>query len=152
MDVSAQVVGDVHLGAESSIWMNVVVRGDVNAIRIGARSNLQDLSMVHMTTGISNAEIGEDVTIGHGVTIHGARVGSGALIGIGAILLDNASIGERALVAAGSLVPSGMQVPPGVLVRGKPARVVRELDEAECNQGRVLAVRYVELARAHAEG
>jgi gamma-carbonic anhydrase len=102
-----------------------------------------------MSHGMSHAEIGDDVTIGHRVVIHGARVESGALIGIGAILLDNAVIGSEALVAAGSLVPSGMNVPPRVMVRGQPARVIRDLREDEWTQGRRLAEHYVTLARNH---
>jgi carbonic anhydrase/acetyltransferase-like protein (isoleucine patch superfamily) len=102
-----------------------------------------------MTTSISNTEIAEDVTVGHGVILHGARIESGALIGMGSILLDNTVIGEQCLVGAGSLVPSGLVVPPRMLVLGRPARVVRELSPDECQQGRLLAARYVELARKH---
>jgi carbonic anhydrase/acetyltransferase-like protein (isoleucine patch superfamily) len=101
---------------------------------------------------MSNAEIEEDVTLGHGVIVHGATIRSGALVGMGSILLDNAVIGAQSLVGAGSLVPSGMQVPPRVLVLGRPAKVVRDLSPEEWEQGRVLAARYVGLARAHREG
>ena len=126
-----------------------MLRGDVGYIRIGARTNIQDLSMLHMSLDISNTEIGEDCTIGHNVVIHGAKIGSGALIGMGAILLDNVSVGEESLIGAGSLVRSGFEVPPRRLVLGNPARVVRELEGDEITQGRVLAARYVEVARAH---
>jgi carbonic anhydrase/acetyltransferase-like protein (isoleucine patch superfamily) len=147
---TAAVVGDVELGDDASVWYGAVLRGDVGRIRIGRRSNVQDLACVHMTFGVSNAEIGDEVTIGHHATIHGARVGDGALIGIGAILLDNAVIGHEAWVGAGALVPVGMQVPPRVLVLGQPARIVRELDEKDFLLGRRLAERYVGVAREHA--
>jgi carbonic anhydrase/acetyltransferase-like protein (isoleucine patch superfamily) len=143
------VVGDVVIGALASVWYGCVLRGDVGYIRIGARSNVQDLSCIHMTTELSKTVIGEDVTIGHGVIVHGATVGDGALIGMGAILMDNAVIGEEALVAAGALVPAGMQIPPRTLARGQPARIVRELAESEWGEGRRGAARYLELAAAH---
>ncbi len=147
---TAVVIGDVELGADANVWYGAVLRGDVGAIRIGARCNIQDLTMVHMTHGQSTAELGDDVTVGHSAIIHGARVGAGALIGMGAILLDNAVIGEEAVVGAGSLVTSGFVAPPRTLLLGRPARVARELSAEECAQGRALAARYVELARAHA--
>jgi carbonic anhydrase/acetyltransferase-like protein (isoleucine patch superfamily) len=146
---TAVVIGDVELGDDVSVWFGTVLRGDVGYIRVGARSNIQDLSMVHMSRDISNTEIGEDCTIGHNVVIHGATIGSGALIGMGAILLDNAVIGEQALVGAGALVKAGFKVPPRTLVVGNPARVVRELDPGESDQGRMLAARYIEVAREH---
>jgi carbonic anhydrase/acetyltransferase-like protein (isoleucine patch superfamily) len=146
---TAVVIGDVELGEDVSVWYGSVLRGDVGWIRVGARSNIQDLSMLHMSRDWSNAEIGEDVTVGHRVIIHGARVGSGALIGMGAILLDNAVVGEEALVGAGSVVTSGTEVPRRHLVQGAPARVIRELDEAEWTSGKKIAARYVELARRH---
>lgn len=149
---NAAVIGDVEIGDDSSVWFGAVLRGDVGFIRIGARSNVQDLSTVHMTTAMSNTEIEDDVTIGHGVIVHGARIRRGALIGMGSILLDNATIGEEALVGAGSLVPARMTVPPRVLVLGRPAKVVRELDPEELAEQRVFAPRYVELARAHRAG
>ena len=147
---TAVVIGDVELGEHANVWFGSVLRGDVGAIRIGARSNIQDLAMVHMTHGLSNAFIGDDVTVGHSAIIHGARVGNGALIGMGAILLDNAEVGEQALVGAGALLPVGFRVPPRTLVLGRPAKVIRELGSDEAEQGRFLAARYVELARAHA--
>jgi len=148
---TAVVIGDVELGDDVNVWYGSVLRGDVGFVRIGARSNIQDLSMVHMTTALSNAEIGEDVTVGHGVIVHGARVESGALVGMGAILLDNCVIGEEAWVAAGSLVSSRTEVPPRTLVRGSPARVVRELNDEEAQRGRLTALHYLDLARGHAE-
>jgi gamma-carbonic anhydrase len=146
---TARVIGDVEIGVDASIWFGSVLRGDVGAIRIGARTNIQDLSMLHMSYGISNTVIGEEVTVGHNVIIHGAIIGDGALIGMGSILLDNCEIGAEALIAAGSVVTAGTKVPPRTLVLGQPAKVVRELRENEWTQGRMLAARYVEVARAH---
>lgn len=146
---TARVIGDVELGEEVSVWYGSVLRGDVGSIRVGARTNIQDLCVLHMSTGISNTVIGDEVTIGHGVVIHGAQIGDGALIGMGAILLDNCEIGAEALVAAGSLISAGTRIPPRTLVVGSPGKVVRELREAEWKQGRELAARYVELAKAH---
>ncbi len=147
---TAAVVGDVELGDEASVWYGAVLRGDVGRIRVGRRTNVQDLAVVHMSLGESNAELGDDVTIGHHAVIHGAIVEDGALVGIGAIVLDNAVIGSEAMVGAGALVTAGMRVPPRTLVLGTPARVVRPLDEGEWTQGRVFAARYVGVAREHA--
>jgi gamma-carbonic anhydrase len=147
---TAAVVGDVELGDEASVWYGAVLRGDVGQIRIGRRTNVQDLACIHMSLGLSNAEIGDEVTIGHHANIHGARIEDGALIGIGSIVLDNAVIGHEAWVGAGALVPLGMRVPPRTLVMGQPARIVRELDEKDYLLGRRLAERYVGVAREHA--
>ena len=147
---TAAVVGEVEIGDESSVWYGAVLRGDVGKITIGRRTNVQDLTCIHTSLGISTAVIGDDVTIGHQVTIHGARVEDGALIGIGSILLDNCVIGAEAWVAAGSLVTAGTIVKPRTLVRGQPARYVRDLTEQECGEGRKLAARYVGVAREHA--
>jgi gamma-carbonic anhydrase len=150
---NASVIGDVEIGEESSIWYGAVLRGDVGRIRIGNRTNVQDLACLHMSLDQSHAMIGDDVTVGHNAVIHGAIVEAGALIGIGAILLDNAVIGSEAMVAAGSVVPAKMVVPPRTLARGQPARIVRDLTEEEWRLGRKLAERYVGVARDHhAEG
>jgi len=146
---TARIIGDVELGEDVSIWYGSVLRGDVGSIRVGARSNIQDLSMLHMSSGISNTVIGEEVTVGHNVVIHGALIGDGALIGMGAILLDNCEIGAEATIAAGALVTAGAKIPPRSLVVGTPGKVVRELREDEWQQGRLLAARYVEVAKAH---
>jgi len=146
---TARIIGDVEIGADSSVWFGSVLRGDVGAIRIGARTNIQDLSMLHMSFGISNTVIGDEVTVGHNVIIHGGVIGDGALIGMGAILLDNCEIGAEALIAAGTLITIGTKIPPRTLVVGQPGKVVRELREDEWLQGRQLAARYVEVARAH---
>jgi carbonic anhydrase/acetyltransferase-like protein (isoleucine patch superfamily) len=150
---TASVIGDVEIGEDSSVWYGAVLRGDVGQIRIGRRTNVQDLACLHMSLDQSHAVIGDDVTIGHNAVIHGALVEAGALIGIGAILLDNAVIGSEAMVAAGAVVPPKMIVPPRTLARGQPARIVRDLSEEEWRLGKKLAERYVGVARDHrAEG
>ena len=131
VDVSAQVVGDVVIGEDSSVWMNVVMRGDVNSIRIGARSNVQDLTCVHVMHDTHPTIVGDDVTIGHSATVHGCTVGNRVLIGMGAILLNGVDVGEDSIVAAGSLVPERMRIPPRSLVMGSPARVKRQLTDEE---------------------
>jgi gamma-carbonic anhydrase len=146
---TARVIGDVEIADDASIWFGSILRGDVGAIRIGARSNIQDLSLLHMSFGLSNTVIGEDVTVGHSVVIHGAIIGDGALIGMGAILLDNCEIGAECVIGAGALLTAGTKVPARSLVLGQPGRVVRELSPEEWQQGRVLAARYVDLAKAH---
>lgn len=131
VDPSAQVVGDVEIGAESSVWMNAVVRGDVNYIRIGARSNVQDGTIIHVMHDTHPTLIGDDVTLGHGVIAHGCTIRDRVLIGMGAVLLNGAEIGEDSIVAAGSLVTEGARVPPRSLVMGSPAKVKRVLDAAQ---------------------
>lgn len=147
---NATIVGDVEIGPGASIWYGAVLRGDCGRIVIGARTNIQDLAVIHMTGGVSHSAVGADVTVGHGVIVHGADVADGALVGMGAILLDNCRIGAEALVAAGSVVPPRMVVPPGVMVRGSPARVIRALSDGERAEGRKGADIYCELARGHA--
>jgi gamma-carbonic anhydrase len=131
VDESAQVVGDVIIGAESSVWMNVVIRGDVHHIRIGRRSNVQDLTMVHVMRDTHPTLIGDEVTIGHSVVVHGCTIEDRCLIGMGAILLNGCRIGSDSIVAAGTLVPEGTVIPPGSLVMGTPAKVRRPLTDEE---------------------
>ncbi len=131
VDVSAQVIGDVHLGEQSSIWCNAVLRGDMFYIRIGDRSNIQDNCVVHTRTGSHPTILEEEVTVGHSVTLHGCYVERGALIGIGSILLDDVRVGAQSLVAAGSLISPGTIIPPRSLVMGIPARVKRPLTDEE---------------------
>lgn len=131
VDESAQVIGDVQIGAESSVWMNAVIRGDVNSIRIGERTNVQDGTVIHVMHHTHPTAVGDDVTIGHGAIVHGCTVGSRVLLGMGAILLNGSTIGEDTIVAAGSLVPENMAVPPRSLVMGSPARVRRALTDDE---------------------
>src|SRR6476620_9701382 len=131
VDISAQIIGDVHLGAESSVWMNVVIRGDVNRIRIGARTNIQDLTLVHVMRETHPTVIGDEVTVGHSAVVHGCTIEGRCLIGMGAKLLNGCHIGTGSIVAAGALVPEGMVVPPGSMVMGIPAKVKRPLTAAE---------------------
>jgi len=131
VDASAQVIGDVEIGEESSLWMQVVVRGDVNTIRIGRRTNLQDGVIVHVMHDTHPTVIGDDVTVGHGAIVHGATVGHRVLVGMGAILLNGARIGEDTIIAAGSLVTEGTTIPAGSLVMGSPAKVRRMLSAEE---------------------
>jgi len=140
------VVGDVEIGPESSVWFGAILRGDVNSIRVGARTNLQDQTVVHVTGGTHPTVIGDDVTVGHRVVLHGCTVMDRCLIGIGAIVLDGAVISEEAMVGAGALVPPGLVVPPRTLVLGSPARVKRELTAGELEHLRVSARRYADLA------
>lgn len=127
----AQVIGDVQIGEESSIWFNTVVRGDMFYIRIGARTNIQDNCVVHTRTGAHPAILEDEVTVGHSVTLHGCYVERGSLIGIGSILLDDVRIGAQSLVAAGSLLSPGTIIPPRSLVMGMPAKVKRPLNDEE---------------------
>jgi len=127
---NATVLGDVHIGAGSSVWFGVVIRGDVEAIRIGARTNVQDLTMVHADHGFP-CVIDDEVTIGHRCIIHGAHIGRRALIGMGAIVMNGAQIGEESMLGAGALVPEGKVIPPRSLVLGMPGKVVRPLTDDE---------------------
>ena len=125
VDESAQVIGAVEIGAESSLWMNVVARGDVNYIRIGARTNVQDGTIVHVQHDTHPAILGDEVTVGHGAIVHGCVVANRVLVGMGAIVLTGAQIGEDVIIAAGALVTEGMRVPSRSMVMGLPARVTR---------------------------
>ena len=152
VDLSAQVIGDVHLGAESSLWMNVVVRGDVHHVRIGARTNIQDLSLVHVMRGTHPTQIGDDVTIGHSAVVHGCTIEDRCLIGMGAILLNGCRIGTGSIVAAGTLVPEGMTIPPGSMVMGVPGKVRRPLTADEDASIRWYADNYVRYRLEYMDG
>lgn len=143
VDETAQVIGDVTIGEESSLWMNVVVRGDVNWIRLGRRSNLQDGSIVHVMRDTHPTILGDEVTVGHGVILHGCVVHDRCLIGMGAVILNGAQIGSDSIVAAGSLVVEGTLVPARSLVMGRPAKVRRTLEDEEVASIRDYAERYV---------
>ncbi len=143
VDVSAQVIGDVEIGEESSVWMHAVVRGDVHWIRIGDRSNVQDGTIVHVMTGTHPTTIGDDVTIGHGAIVHGCTLGNRILIGMGAILLNGVDVGEDCIVAAGALLTEGTRVPPRSLVMGSPGKVRRILSDQEVASIRWYSERYV---------
>jgi carbonic anhydrase/acetyltransferase-like protein (isoleucine patch superfamily) len=144
VDASAQVIGDVEIGEESGVWMCAVVRGDVNTIRIGRRTNIQDGTVVHAMTGTHQTTIGDNVTIGHAAVIHGCTIESQCLIGMGAILLNGAHIGAGSIVAAGSLIVENMKVPPRSLVMGSPGKVKRLLTQSEIGDIQLYADRYVQ--------
>src|SRR4051812_30117959 len=127
----AVVIGDIEIGEHSSVWFGSVVRGDVNYIRVGARTNIQDLTVIHVSSNTHPTVLEDEITVGHRVVLHGCHVESGCLIGIGAILLDGVRIGRNSLVAAGSLLTPGTQTPPNSLVMGSPAKVKRELTADE---------------------
>lgn len=147
IEESAQVVGDVSIGKDSSIWFNAVVRGDVHHIKIGERTNVQDNCTLHVTKDTYPLIIGDDITIGHNVVLHGCTVKDRCLIGMGAIVLDNAEIGEDSIVGAGALVTEGMKVPPGSLVLGIPAKVARELKPEEKARIKKSALNYIEYSK-----
>ena len=143
VDQSAQVIGDVEIGEESSIWMNVVIRGDVNAIRIGSRTNIQDNTVVHVMRGTHRTTIGNEVTVGHAAILHGCTIHDRVLIGMGALLLNGAEIGEDSIVAAGTLVPEEKKFPPRSLLMGRPAVLKRELTDHEVSTIKDYAQRYI---------
>jgi carbonic anhydrase/acetyltransferase-like protein (isoleucine patch superfamily) len=149
---TASVIGDVVIGDESSVWFGTVLRGDVFPIRVGARSNVQDNAVVHVTGGKAATTIGDDVTIGHIALIHGCTVGNRCLIGMGSILLDGAVIEDDCLVAAGSLVPPRMRIPARSVVMGRPAKVVRVLDANDLEHIREAGALYVGYARDFVSG
>lgn len=143
----AIVIGDVEIGDDASIWFGSVVRGDVNYIRIGARTNIQDGTVIHVSSKTHPTILEEQITVGHRVTLHGCHVESGCLIGIGGILMDGVRVGSNSLVGAGSLLTPGTQVPPRSLVLGSPARVKRELTDDELAYLDKSWRNYVELKR-----
>lgn len=146
---NATLIGDVELAEGANVWYGAILRGDVGRIRVGKRTNIQDLACVHMTKRMSDAIIGDDVTIGHAAIIHGAIVEDLCLIGMGAILLDNARIGAMSLIGAGSLVTSGAVIPPKSLVMGRPAKVIRALCDADIEMLKHSAERYLRLSTEH---
>lgn len=137
-----KIVGDVEIGENSSVWYNTVIRGDVHYVKIGKMTNIQDLSMLHVTNGKYPLNIGDKVTIGHSVKLHGCTLQNLCLIGIGAIILDGAIVEEKSMVAAGSVVKPGFVVPSGKLVAGVPAKVIRDLTEDELEEFEKSAERY----------
>ncbi len=145
----AVVVGDVEIGPDSSVWYASVLRGDVHAVRVGARTNLQDGCVVHVTRDRFACVLGDEVTIGHRAVVHGCRIGDGALVGIGAIVLDGAIIGAGALIGAGAVVTPGTVIPERWLALGTPARPVRELSDEELAEQRARTLAYVDTARTH---
>ena len=148
---NATVLGNVTLEEDANVWFNVVIRGDNESIRVGARSNVQDGCVLHSDPGFP-LTIGEDCTIGHMVMLHGCTIGAGSLIGIGAIVLNGAKIGEGCLIGAGSLIAEGKEIPAGSVVFGSPGKVVRQLTEADQTRMRLGAAHYVENAKRFAKG
>jgi carbonic anhydrase/acetyltransferase-like protein (isoleucine patch superfamily) len=152
----AQLIGDVEIGAEASIWYNCVLRGDVNRIRIGPRSNIQDGSVIHVDSPKGGDEglptiIGADVLVGHMAMVHGCILRDRAFVGLGAIVMDGCEIESDAMLAAGAMLTPGKRIPSGQLWAGRPARYVRELSPEELAAQRAGVAHYVELGRAHAE-
>jgi carbonic anhydrase/acetyltransferase-like protein (isoleucine patch superfamily) len=143
IDESAQVIGDVEIGEESSVWMCAVIRGDVHWIRVGRRTSIQDGAVVHAMTGTHPTSIGDNVTIGHAAVVHGCTIDNQCLIGMGAILLNGAHVGSGSIVAAGTLITEGMKVPAKSLVMGSPGKVKRLLTQAEVADIQLYADRYV---------
>ena len=146
---SAVLIGKVEIGPESSIWPCTTLRGDDGRIVIGARTSVQDGSVVHLTGGWSNTFVGDECTIGHNVILHGCKVGNQVLVGMGAIILDNAEIGELSLIGAGALVTANTKIPPRSLVLGSPAKVIREVSDKEIMQILGGISVYVEKAREY---
>ena len=141
----AVIIGDVEIGENSSVWYGSILRGDVNFIRIGARTNIQDGSIIHVTSNTHPTIVEDEVTLGHRVTLHGCYVETGCLIGIGAIVMDGVRVGKNSLVAAGSLVTPNTQIPEKSLVMGSPAKVKRELTDEEVDDLKRFWRKYVEL-------
>ena len=145
----AIIIGAVEIGAESSVWFGSILRGDVNHIRIGARTNVQDGSIIHVSRKTHPTILEDEVTLGHRVTLHGCHIETGCLIGIGAIILDGVRVGRNSLVAAGSLVTPNTQIPPRSLVMGSPAKVKRELSDDEVKDLKRFWQNYVSLSRIY---
>ena len=147
----ADVLGDVRLGAEASVWYQCVLRGDIAAITVGPRSNIQDLSMVHVDEGLP-CTVGAGVGVGHRCILHGCTIEDDCLIGMGSVLLNGVRVGTGSVIGAGAVVPEGMEIPPGSLVLGVPARVKRPVDDALRARIRLTVEHYVRLAQLHAQG
>jgi carbonic anhydrase/acetyltransferase-like protein (isoleucine patch superfamily) len=149
VDLSAQVVGDVTLGENASVWMNAVLRGDVHSITIGAGSNVQDCAVLHGMKGLYPVIVGERVTIGHNATVHGCVLEDDVLIGIGAIILNGAHIGAGSIVAAGAVIPERTVIPPRSLVAGVPGKVRRAISDNDFDMIRGYARNYLEYTKAY---
>jgi carbonic anhydrase/acetyltransferase-like protein (isoleucine patch superfamily) len=151
VDMSAQVLGDVELGEHSSVWMNAVVRGDVNSIRIGSRSNVQDCAVLHGMRYLYPVIVGDYVTIGHNATVHGCVIEDACLIGMGAVILNNAHIGEGSIIAAGALIPENAKIPPRSLVAGVPGKIRRELNSDDRDEILKYARNYLDYTKIYLE-
>ncbi|MBP9201341.1 MAG: gamma carbonic anhydrase family protein [Gemmatimonadales bacterium] len=148
---TAAVMGDVELGEEASVWYGAVLRGDTDRIQVGARTNLQDGTIIHVDEGVP-CRVGDRVGVGHRVILHGCTVEDDCLIGMGSIILNGAVVGRGSFVGAGALIPEGMEVPPGMLVMGMPARIVRPVDERLASRIAQTWQHYVEQSRRHRSG
>jgi carbonic anhydrase/acetyltransferase-like protein (isoleucine patch superfamily) len=149
---TARVIGDVELGPDASVWFGAVVRGDVNYIRIGARSNIQDLTIIHANEGAQVTVLEDEVTVGHRAILHGCRVLARSLIGMGSVILEDVVVGPESIVGAGAVVSPGTVIPARSLAMGVPARVVRPLREEEIERLRVSAENYVRLKNDYLKG
>lgn len=152
VEETAVVIGDVVMGEDCSVWFNAVIRGDVNYIRIGDRTNIQDLCMLHVTHDTHPLIIGNEVTVGHSVILHGCTIHDRALVGMGAIIMDGAVIGEDSVVGAGALVVEGTVVPPKSVILGSPARVLRPATDEELAWIKESAENYVKYSRQYLSG
>jgi carbonic anhydrase/acetyltransferase-like protein (isoleucine patch superfamily) len=148
---SAEILGDVGIGENSSVWSKVVIRGDESSVRIGKATNIQDMCVMHAETDIP-MEIGDNVTIGHSAVVHCRRIGSHSMIGMGALVLDNAEIGEYSIIGAGAVVLENAKIPPRSIVLGIPGKVVREINDDGIQRIRNSALNYLRLAQAYYEG
>lgn len=149
VDISAQVIGDVTLGENSSVWMNAVLRGDVNSIRIGSATNIQDCAVLHGMRHLYPVIVGDRCTIGHNATVHGCVLEDDVLIGIGAIVLNNARIGTGSIIAAGALVPEHTIIPPRSLVTGVPGKIRRTLTDDDVDLIRMYANNYLDYTKVY---
>jgi len=148
----AFVIGDVSIGESSGLWFNTVVRGDVNWIKIGARTNIQDLSVIHVDSGGWPTTVGDDVTVGHRVILHGCTLSHRVLIGMGAVVMNGVQIGEDSIVGAGSLLTENTVIPPRTLSLGSPCKVKRDLTDGEIQLIKLSALHYAELAAKYRSG
>jgi len=151
IDISAQLIGDVQLGENSSAWMNAVIRGDVNAIRIGSNTNVQDCAVLHGMRYVYPVHIGDWVTIGHNATVHGCVVEDACLIGMGAVILNGAHIGAGSIIAAGAIIPEKTVIPPNSLVAGVPGKVRRTLGDEDQKLIRMYAQNYLDYTKIYLE-
>ena len=149
IDISAQVIGDVHLGAQSSVWMNAVLRGDTHTIRVGARTNIQDCAVLHGMRCLHPGIVGDGCTIGHNATVHGCTIEDDVLIGIGSVVLNGAHIGKGSIIAAGAVIPEGTQIPAGSLVTGVPGKIRRTVTAADLDLIHISANNYLDYIRTY---